>query len=99
MLGLNSKDYEILNTILIMPLKSRGCRLWVFGSRARGDYKEYSDIDLLYEAKADLPLGLIYDIKTQLEDSNLSIKVDLVDVKDLAESYKHSVFQDRLEIY
>lgn len=97
--GLNPDQFQILETLLILPLKKKECEIWVFGSRARGDQHPYSDIDILYSAPTKgLPSNFIGQIKEELENSNLTIKVDLVDIDNLADSYKKNVFKDRIKI-
>ncbi|MBE9540577.1 MAG: nucleotidyltransferase domain-containing protein [Proteobacteria bacterium] len=36
------------------PLKNQGANVWIFGSRARGDHQEYSDLDLMVSADIDI---------------------------------------------
>lgn len=96
--GLSKEDYSLLKSLLFDPLKEKSAKLWVFGSRARGDHKPFSDVDVLYSASTKLPLGFISEIKESLEESRLPIKVDLVSVEDLAESYRESVERDKIEI-
>ena len=95
--GLNDKEFDILTNTLIMPLKSRGAEVWIFGSRARGDHHRYSDIDILYKLKdgSKLPSGFIYDLKTQIEEARIPYKVDLVNDADFAESYRTSLEKDK----
>ena len=96
--GLTKEQYNLLNTIAIEPLKKAGCRLWVFGSRATTKFQKFSDIDLLYESPHELELGYLYKIKNDLEESNFPIKVDIVNIKDLAGSYKENILKARIEI-
>ena len=97
MFGLSSRDWEILNSECILPLKKAGAKVWIFGSRARGDYRMHSDADILYVSA--IPLGaLLLRIKERLEESRLSIKVDLVSEADLAQSHRESVMRDRVVI-
>lgn len=52
----------------------------LFGSRAKGNYSEGSDIDLA--AKGDgLTFNQLMDINIQIEDLGLLYKVDVVDYK------------------
>lgn len=95
--GLTPKHLETIATTLLIPLENAGIKVWFFGSRARGDFKTFSDLDVLYEGK-DIPLSLIGSITEDLEESSLPIKIDLVNINDLAESYKESVLRDRIEI-
>jgi len=97
--GLEDGQFAILNNLLIQPLKKANYSLWVFGSRARGDHHPYSDIDILYSSNHEKRNPtLIGDIEERLQDSNLTIKVDLVQLEDLAASYKESVFKDRIPL-
>lgn len=95
MFGLTAREWELLDTLALQRLKAGGAAVWIFGSRSRGDHRRYSDIDLLYEERQPLPQGLIFDIASDLEESDLAYKVDLVSVDDLAESYREGVLRDR----
>ena len=96
--GLTKEHYDLLNTIAIEPLKKVNCKVWIFGSRVTNKFKKFSDIDLLYESSQELELGFIFKIKTELEDSNFPIKIDIVNVKDLADSYKEDILKTRVQI-
>jgi predicted nucleotidyltransferase len=97
MFGLGAADWEILRQECIDPLKDAGAKVWVFGSRARGDYTKFSDIDILYEFQINSKRS-ITAIKNNLEESRLSIKVDLVSINELADSYKSSVLKERISV-
>jgi len=94
--GLSDQQYSILDKLIIQPLKSKNAKVYVFGSRARGQPHPFSDIDLMYTEDINNPidLGDISKIKEDIENSNLAIKVDLVKDTDLAKSYRKSVEQD-----
>lgn len=91
------KEFEILYETIVNPLKDAGATVWIFGSRARGDHKKNSDVDILYEfpANAKIPSGLIFSVKEELDDSRFPFIVDLVALKDLAKSYSSGVLTDR----
>ncbi|TVQ79672.1 MAG: nucleotidyltransferase domain-containing protein [Bradymonadales bacterium] len=97
--GLTDKELKQLQNKVIQPLRDRGARVWVFGSRARGDHKKFSDLDILFEVPIDRELepGFLFEIKSEMEDSNFPYKVDLVDSKSLAESYRAGVEAERVE--
>lgn len=97
-LGLSEKHFQIVQDLAITPLKSCGARVWVFGSRARGDFRPFSDLDLLYQTATPLASGFLSKITEALEDSRLPIKIDLVQESDLAESYKENILRDRVEL-
>ncbi len=68
---LDKKDTQILSSIL----GSITYPIYVYGSRAKGTAKRFSDIDLYIEGNiSDEELS---NLNTQLEESCLSIKVDV----------------------
>ncbi len=93
--GLAPNDWQIIENVLLKPLKREHCDLWVFGSRAKGNFRSFSDLDILYQEHNPLPLGLIAEIKMNLEDSDLPIKVDLVSLNDLSAAYRDDVLKSR----
>lgn len=56
-----------------------GARASVFGSRAQGGARQYSDLDLALEWDRPLELDLIGQIAEALSESDLPYKVDIVD--------------------
>lgn len=75
------------------------CDLAQLGSRALGYHRPFSDLDVLFEfddgARHDL---LISEIMERLENSNLPIKVDLVNRADVAQSYRLQIEKDKIEL-
>jgi predicted nucleotidyltransferase len=97
--GLKNNERKILEDLVLIPLKNLGARVWVFGSRATGTHKKNSDIDLLYQAeKLPIPDHKIYEIKSNLEESNFPFVLDLVDFNHLAQAYKDDVLKERKEL-
>lgn len=94
--GLTAQHEQVLTDILITPLAKKGVSLFVFGSRARGDYKKFSDLDILVEGV--VPESLLSRIRESLEESSLPFRVDIVCLHDLADSYRAGVLRDRVAI-
>lgn len=70
-----------------------------FGSWANGKFKKFSDIDILYqETSHEIPTSKISTLITFLEESNFSYKVDLVNDKQLAKSYRENVEEQKIEL-
>ena len=57
-----------------------GAQAWVFGSRAHGGARRYSDLDLALEWAGPLGLDVISAIAEELSESDLPYRVDLVDL-------------------
>ncbi len=98
--GLTKPECDLLHQQIIAPLKCAGAKVWIFGSRARGDFKKFSDVDILYEFPEDRPCpsGLLYDLKTAIEESRLPYRVDLVATKDVVTSYRKGIWADRIPL-
>ena len=97
--GLTDHELNILHKIVIDPLIQIKARVWIFGSRARGDHRPFSDIDILFELPPGktLELSFLSEMKEEVEDSSLPYKVDIVNAKEVAESYRKGVLKDKFE--
>ena len=84
----------IIDTIMpFHPLK-----IGIFGSVARGDSTENSDIDILYQFKDAVGLFNLIRIKDNLEEK-LNKKVDLVSEKYINPKLKQHIMSDLKIIY
>jgi predicted nucleotidyltransferase len=70
-------------------------KIWVFGSRARGDHRTYSDLDLLVESESSVSDDAMSALREKFEESDFPFKVDLVQLSELADAYRESVMKDR----
>jgi type I restriction enzyme S subunit len=68
--------------------------VWLFGSRARGDHKPYSDLDLLLRGAAPLTLSQLASLQAAFEDSDLPFKVDIVDWSTAAPAFRQMIERD-----
>lgn len=95
---MSDHEFQILNKLVIEPLKKQGLKVYVFGSRAKGKHHPFSDIDIMYvnEDLKNVSSKDISEIKESVEESSFPIKVDLANWDDLANSYKSSALADRI---
>ena len=71
-------------------------RAVIFGSRARGDYKYNSDIDLAVYCEDRIPTGLRLD----LDEAAGIYKIDVVDMNSpLNERFRQRIEEQGIEIY
>jgi predicted nucleotidyltransferase len=73
--------------------------VWVFGSRATGTAKKFSDLDLLIDIGKPLPLEISADLSNDFEESDLPYKVDIVDWITISASFRERISLDRIVIY
>jgi len=84
----------IINTILpFHPVQ-----IGIFGSVARGENTESSDIDILYQLKDSVGLFNLVRMKDSLEEK-LNKKVDLISEKSIHPKLKPYVMNDLKIIY
>lgn len=74
-------------------------KAYLFGSEARSEADNESDIDILVELDYSKPIGLEF-IKMQLDLGEiLNSKVDLITEKSISKYIKSSVEKDKMLIY
>ena len=84
----------IINTIMpFNPIK-----IGIFGSVARGEDSEQSDIDILYQLKDSIGIFNLVRMKDDLEE-RLNKKVDLVSERYLHPKLKPDIMNDLKIIY
>jgi len=92
--GLSDQQYHFILEKVVKPIETLQGQVWCYGSRARGDHKPFSDLDLMVECQQDLtkPISQIQELLTE---SLFPFKVDLVQLRDFADSYKTGYEQDK----
>ena len=93
--GLTQEQYNLVHDVAVLPFKNLNGKVWCFGSRARGDHRPFSDLDLLVELIAD-DSALVSRIRESLEESNFPFKVDIVLSSKLASSYLENVEKEKV---
>ena len=92
-LDLPPADLAILQAILA-GIAVRGIQIWAFGSRVTGTARRYSDLDLAVQTEACLDRDLLGRLQEALSESDLTIKVDLVDLADVAPAFRRRIERD-----
>ena len=87
------KSLGDIEKILKEIFKDKKVKVYIFGSRARGDHTPRSDLDLGFLSEEDISyeLSLIREI---LEESNLAFLVDVVDLSRTSEEFRESVLRE-----
>ena len=68
---------------------------WVFGSRATGRARPYSDLDILISSPTPLDWRARADLQDAFEASNLPFRVDVVEESRLAPALTPRVLSER----
>ncbi|MDX8337168.1 HI0074 family nucleotidyltransferase substrate-binding subunit [Candidatus Cetobacterium colombiensis] len=96
MYGLSENDFFLIIDIL-KKYKEKIEWVKIFGSRARGDFKKYSDVDLAISLRYK---NIMSDIKNEFYESNLKYTVDIINYSEnLGENIKKNIDNDGILIY
>lgn len=96
MIDLSPQEIEIVRTILRRHVPDRQVK--VFGSRARGTARQYSDLDLVIMGADPPPLGALASLAEDFTESDLPYKVDIVVWADISESFRRAIQQDAVAL-
>jgi predicted nucleotidyltransferase len=61
-------------------------QFYLFGSRAKGTAKRFSDVDLFY--LKDIPIHMIHELEEEFEESDLPYKVDIINYHTCDTTFK-----------
>jgi hypothetical protein len=70
-----------LRRMVLGALGEHDAAVWLFGSCARGDARQHSDIDIAILPRDDLPSGFFAELAADFEESSIPYDVDLVDLR------------------
>ena len=89
---------EIKRRIVPVAKKYDISVVWLFGSYARGEANEMSDVDLLIEGGSIRTLFQLSALRLELEDA-LQKPVDLITVGCRDEAFLRKIRQDEVRLY
>ena len=88
MIQIEPQDYQILQKIL----SKYPYQFYAYGSRAKGNARKFSDLDLCY--RDNIPNEVVYQIKEELEESDLPFIVELVNWKQMRPQFQELIRRD-----
>jgi len=94
---MENKNFEQIKKKIVKILKKNGIvRAGIFGSYARGEQKENSDIDILVEPPKGIGFGFV-GVQFEIEDE-LGKKVDFVSYKTIHPRLKKQILKEEIKI-
>lgn len=75
-----------------------GSRIWVFGSRATGRARRYSDLDLVIDAGRPLTRDEAASLREAFEESDLPYRVDAVDWRAIGDRFRSLIAAERVAL-
>src|SRR5947209_13912094 len=71
-----------LRDLVLNALGEHDAAVWLFGSCARGEVRQHSDIDIAILPRDNLPVGFFGELDADIEESTIPYDVDLVDLRN-----------------
>ena len=96
MIDLAAAEREIVQAILRRHVPDRA--VVVFGSRAHGTAKPFSDLDLAILGETPLSLSTLTELADAFTESDLRFKVDIVDWASTSEPFRKIIEQSAVPI-
>ena len=87
-------DHAAIVRRILRQYLPAGARAFVFGSRAHGTARQYSDLDLALQWDRPLGLDIISQIAEALSESDLPYKVDIVDLALVEPAFRARIRAD-----
>lgn len=72
---------EELRRMVLAALGDHDAEVWLFGSCARDQTRQHSDIDIAILPRDDLPSEFFVRLAADIDDSDIVYDVDLVDLR------------------
>ena len=98
MFGLEERHLNFIKETLKRHIPNLDAKFYIFGSRAKGTCKEYSDVDIAIDSP-----NLTADIKSKLElefeNSTFPYEVDIVDLNNIKDSFKNLIKDDLVSLF
>lgn len=95
MIDLNPKHFETVQHILAKHVP--GCEVRAFGSRVKWTAEDYSDLDLVVINSQKSNMRQIRQLTEAFEESNLPIRVDVLDWYTVSEKFK-KIITEKYEV-
>lgn len=95
-IDINPLDWEEVTCILKRCVP--GYEVWAFGSRVKRAAKKYSDLDLAIISEQPLPATTMAELRQCLDESDLTIKVDVVDWAQTSAPFREIIQEKKVVV-
>ena len=80
--------------MVLAALGEHDAAVWLFGSCARGEARQHSDIDVAILPRDELPAAFFSDLPESVEESSIPYDVDIVDLRSAASTLIDEVHRE-----
>ena len=82
--AVRQRAIDELRRMVLAALGDLDAEVWLFGSCARDEVMQHSDIDIAVLPRDELPSGLLASLTADIAESSIPYDVDLVDLSRAA---------------
>ena len=97
MIYISNNEFKII--IKILKKYASDCDVFVFGSRYKGNYKIYSDLDLAFDCGLVLSFKRLQEITEAFQESLLPYRVDIIDYFSASKEFKDIIDKAKKKIF
>ncbi len=98
--GLDKRHLDFILQVLKDNIPQKDAKFYIFGSRAKENYKEYSDIDIAVKLPdKKLSADILGKILLEFNDSTLPYEVDVIDLNAIDEKFKSLIKNSLVELF
>ncbi|MGB9716356.1 MAG: nucleotidyltransferase family protein [Thermodesulfovibrionales bacterium] len=90
----NMEFLEKLKEVFLSFLKDEDVKVILFGSRARGDFVNTSDIDIGIIAGKNFDKRKLILLREYIEELNIPYKVEIIDLSNVSEKFKEIALKE-----
>ena len=98
--GLDKRHLDFILQVLKDNIPQKDAKFYIFGSRAKENYKEYSDVDIAVKIPdKKLSADILGKILLEFNDSTLPYEVDVIDLNAIDEKFKSLIKNSLVELF
>ena len=98
--GLDKRHLDFILQVLKDNIPQKDAKFYIFGSRAKENYKEYSDVDIAVKLPdKKLSADILGKILPEFNDSTLPYEVDVIDLNAIDEKFKSLIKNSLVELF
>jgi predicted nucleotidyltransferase len=94
--NISSALLERVKSSVLEFLKDENITIILFGSRARGNFNRFSDIDIGIIPNDKLDNKKITLLKDSLENMNIPYTIDIVDLSKVSNTFKQKALKEKV---
>jgi len=87
---------ENIKSIVFKHIDPKSYKIFLFGSRAKGKPRNWSDFDVGVMGESPLPIMAQAEVEDELEASSIPYIVDVVDFHKVDQSFKNLALKDAI---